>query len=191
MVTYEAIRQWCGTCGQSQANQLRRHRPRPGDNWRCDEVVLAIHGQRHDLWRAVDQDGHVLDILVPSRRHTRAAKTFVKKLRKALPYVPRVLITDQLKSDAATGEVMSGVEHRQHRSRENRCEHLHRPTRARERRLQRCKSPGHAQRLLPAYGPIAQHFRPRRQLLSASAYRQAMSHRFESWAEITGTERAA
>jgi putative transposase len=192
MVSCEAIRQsWC-TFGQSYANQLRRRRPRPGDNWHLDEVVLTLHGRRHDLWRAVDQDENVLDILVPSRRNKRAAKTFVKNLLKGLPYVPRVISTDLLKRDAAaTGEVMPGVEHRQHRSLKNRCEHSHRPTRARARRTQRSKSPGQARRLLFAYGPIGQHFRPRRHLLSASAYRQAMSRRFESWAEITGTERAA
>ena len=88
-------------------------------------------------------------------------------------------------------EILPGVEHRQSRYLNNRCENSHRPTRQRERRMQGFKSPGHAQRFLSAYGPIAQHFRPRRHLLSASAYRQEMSHRFESWAEITGTERAA
>ena len=89
--------------------------------------------------------------------------------------VPRVLITDQLKSYAAAKrEVMPGVEHRQSRSLNNRCENSHRSTRERERRMQRFKSPGQAQRFLSAYGPIAQHFRPRRHLLAAPAYRQEM-----------------
>jgi putative transposase len=162
------------------------------DNWHRDEVVLTIHGRRHDRWRAVDQDENVLDILVQRRCSKKAAKTCFKKLLKGLPYVPRVIITDQLKRDAAAkGEVMPGMEHRQHRSLKSRCEHSHRSTRARERRLQRVKSAGQARRLLSAYGLIAQHCRPRRHLLSASAYRQAMSRRFERWAEITGTERAA
>jgi putative transposase len=192
MVTYEAIPEWCCKFGQSYANQLRRRRPRPGDNWHLDEVVLTIHGRRHDLWRAVDQDENVLDILVQRRRNKKAVKTFFKKLLNGLQYVPRVIITDQLKRDAAAkGEVMPGVEHRQHRSLKNRCEHSHRPTRERARLLQRFKSPGHAQRLLSAYGLIAQHCRPRRHLLSASAYRQERRNRFESWAEITGTARAA
>jgi putative transposase len=87
----------------------------------------------------------------------------IKKLLKGLQYVPRVLITDKLKSYAAAKcEVMPGVEHRQSRYLNNRCENSHRPTRQRERRMQRFKSPGHAQRFLSAYGPIFQHFRPRR-----------------------------
>jgi putative transposase len=191
-VTYEAIREWCLKFGQDYANQLRRRRAQPGDKWHLDEVFLTIHGTRHYLWRAVDQNDNVLDILVQSRQNKKAAQKFFKKLLKGLQYVPRVLITDKLKRyTAAKREVMPGVEHRQSRYLNNRCEHSHRPTRERERRMQRFKSSGHAQRFLSAYGPIAQHFRPRRHLLSASAYRQEMSDRFENWAEITGTERAA
>jgi putative transposase len=115
-VTYEAIRQWCLTFGQDDANRLRHRRPRPGDTWHLDEVFLTINGERHYLWRAVDQDGHVLDILVQSRRNTKAAKKFFRKLLKGLLYVPRVIITDQLKSyGAATRELLPGVEHRQSR----------------------------------------------------------------------------
>src|SRR5262245_7583905 len=191
IVSYEAIRQWCRKFGQVYANQLRRRRPRPGDKWHLAEVFLAIQGERHYLWRAVDQDGHILDILVQSRRHKKAAKKFFCKLLKGLTYVPRVLITDKLKSyEAAKRESLPSVEHRQHRSLNNRAENSHQPTRQRERRLQGFKSPGHTQHFLAAYGPIAQHFHPRRHLLSASAYRREMSHRFERWAEITGMERA-
>jgi putative transposase len=140
----------------------------------------------------VDQDGNGLDLLVQSRRNNKAAKKFFRKWLKGLHYAPRVVITDQLKSyGAAKSEILPSVEHRQSRDLNNRCENSHRPTRQRERRRQGFKSPGHAQRFLSAYGPIAQHFRPRRHLRSASAYRQEMSHRFERWAEITGTERAA
>ena len=87
--------------------------------------------------------------------------------------------------------MLPGVEHRQSCYLNNRCENSHRPTRQRERRMQRFKSPGHAQRFLSACGPIAQHFRPRRHLLSATDYRREMRQRFESWADVTGTERAA
>jgi putative transposase len=97
-VTYEAIRQWCFKFGQDYANQLRRRRPRPGDKWHLDEVFLCIRGQWHYLWRAVDQDDNVLDILVQSRRNKKAAKKCFKKLHKGLQYVPRVVITDKLKS---------------------------------------------------------------------------------------------
>jgi putative transposase len=151
-------------------------------NQSIDEVFLTINGERYYLWRSVDQDDHVLDILVQSRRNKKAAKKFFKKLLKDLQYVPRVLITDKLKSyGAAKREVLPGVEHRQSRYLNNRCENSHRPTRERERRMQRFKSPGHAQRFLSAYGPIAQHFRPRRHLLRADEYRRIMADRFQIW----------
>ena len=192
VVTYEAIRQWCLKFGQDYANQLKRRRAQPGDQWHLDEVFLTINGQRSSLWRAVDQDDNVLDILVQSRRNKHAAKKFFRKLLKELQYVPRVIITEKLKSDgAAKWEILPGVEHRQSRYLNNRCEHSHRPTRQRAYRMQGFKSPGHAQRFLSAYGPIAQHFRPRRHRLSASAYRQEMQNRFASWGEIAGTEQAA
>jgi putative transposase len=191
-VTYETIRQWCRTFGQDYANQLRRRRPRPGDKWHLDEVFLTINGAQHYLWRAGDQDGYVLDVLVQSRRNKTAVKKFFRKLLKRLRYVPRVIITDKLKSyGAAKREILPGVEHRQHRYLNNRAENSHQPTRQRERRMQGFKSPGHAQRFLSAYGPIAQHFRPRRHLLSAPAYRQEMAQRFQIWGEMTSTGRAA
>jgi putative transposase len=155
-VTYEAIRKWCRKFGQTYANQLRRRRPRPGDKWHLDEMVLSIKGERHYLWRAVDQDGTVLDILVQRHRNKRAAKKFFCKLLKGLAYVPRVIVTDKLKSyRAAKREILLGVEHRQHRYLNNRAENSHQSTRQRERRIQRFKSPGQAQRFLSAYGPIA------------------------------------
>jgi putative transposase len=191
-VSHEAIRQWCRKFGQDYANRLRRRRPQPGDKWHLDEVFLTINGERHDLGRAVDQDDNVLDILGQRRRNKHAAKRFFRKLLKGLPYVPRVVITDKLQSyGAAKREILPGVEHRQSRSLHNRCENSHRPTRQRAYRMQGFTSPGHAQRFLAAYGPIVQHFRPRRQWLSAPEYRQEMRNRFESWAEMTGTERAA
>jgi putative transposase len=140
----------------------------------------------------VDQDDNVLDMLVQSRRNKQAAKKFFRTLLKGFTYVPRVVITDKLKSyGAAKREILPGVEHRQSRYLHNRCENSHRPARQREYRMQGFTSAGHAQRFLSAYGPIAHHFRPRRHLLSASAYRQEMRQRCASWAEITGTERAA
>jgi putative transposase len=191
-VTYEAIRQWCRKFGRDYAHQLRRRRPCPGDKWYLDEVFLTINGGRHYLWRAVDQDDNVLDLLVQRRRNKKAAKKFFRKLLKSLQYAPRVVITDQLKSyGAAMREMLPGVEHRQSRYLSNRCEKSHRPTRQRERRMQGFKSAAHAQRFLSAYGPIAQHCRLRRQWLSAADYRQEMRNRFESWAEMTSTERAA
>jgi putative transposase len=187
IVSYEAIRKWCRKFGQQYANHLRRRCPRPGDKWHLDEVFITINKERHYLWRAVDQDGVDLDILVQRRRNKRAAKRFFRKLLKGCQYAPRVIITDKLKSyGAAKREILPGVEHRQHRYLNNRAENSHQPTRQRERRMQGFKSAGHAQRFLSAYGPIAQHFRPRRHRFSAPVYHQEMRNRFKVCGEITG-----
>ena len=191
-LSHESVRYWCRKFGQVYANRLRRRRPRPGDKWHLDEVFLSINGERQYLWRAVDQDGNVLDILVQRRRDKHAAKKFFRKLLKGLTYVPRVIITDQLKSyEAAKREILPGVEHRQHRYLNNRAENSHQPTRQRERTMRRFKSAGHAQRFLSAHGPILSHFRPRRHRLRARDYRQEMAYRRHIWREITATETAA
>jgi len=151
LVTYETVRHWCRTFGQADANALRRRRSRPGDTWHLDEVFISITGVPHYPWRAVDQDGHVLDILVQSRRDKRAATKFLRTLLKGLTYVPRVVVTDTLASDgAARRNVLPSIEHRRHKGLNNRAEHAHQPTRERERRMRRCKDPGHAQRFLAA-----------------------------------------
>jgi putative transposase len=192
IVTYEAIRKWGRKFGQSYANERRRRRPRPGDKWPLDEVFLTIHGERHYLWRAVDQGGDILDILVQRRWDKHAAKKFFRKLLTGLADVPRVIITDKLKSyGAAQRAIMPSVEHRQHHYLNNRAENSHRPTRQRERRMQGFKSPGHAQRFLAAYGPVAQHFRPRRHQLPAPVYRQEMVQRFQRWQEVIGLAAAS
>jgi putative transposase len=178
--------------GQAYANQLRRRRPRPGDKWHLDEVFLTIHKERHYLWRAVDQDGAVLDILVQRRRDKVAAKKFFRKLLKGCTYVPRVLITDKLGSyEAAKKEVMPSVEHRRHRRLNNRAEHSHQPTRQRERTMRRFKSAGHAQRFLSAFGPIREHFCPRRHRLRAEEYRRERVRRFQVWNEVIRLQKAA
>src|SRR6266567_1649513 len=147
--TSETVRQWCLKFGPTYANELRRRRPRCGDKWHLDEVVLTIGGQKHYLWRAVDQDGNVLDILVQSHRNKKAAKRFFRKLLKELQYVPRVIITDKLRSyGAAKREILPGVEHRQHKGLNNRAENSHQPTRLREKKMRRFKSAKQAQRFL-------------------------------------------
>ena len=189
VLTYETVRQWCLKFGQMYANELKRRRPKTGDKWHLDEVYLKINGKTHYLWRAVDQDGNVLDILVQSRRNTKAAKRFFRKLLKGLQYVPRVIITDKLKSyGAAKREILPGVEHRQHKGLNNRVENSHQPTRLREKKMRRFKSAKHAQRFLSAFGSIAGHFQPRRHRMSAREYRAALQGRFQTWREITGEQ---
>ncbi len=192
LVTDETIRRWSRTFGQTYANTLRRRRPRPGDKWHLDEVFVSINGVQHYLWRAVDQDGTVLDILVQRRRNTQAAKKFFRRLLKDLASVPRVLITATLASyGAARRAVLPSVEHRRHQGLNNRAEHAHQPTRERERRMRRFTSPGHAQRFLAAYGPIAGHCRPRRHRLTAAAYRETRAERFATWRAVTGVSALA
>src|SRR4051812_25702946 len=140
VLTYETVCQWCRKFGHQYDNTLRRRRPQPGGKWHVDEVFISINGVQHYLWRAVDQDGNVLDILVQSRRDKRAATKFLRKLLKGLTYVPRVVITDKLASyGAALREVLPSVEHRRHKGLNNRAENSHQPTRERERRMRRFK----------------------------------------------------
>jgi putative transposase len=186
VVTYETIRSWCGKFGPDYANQLRRRRPRPGDKWHLDEVFVKINGVTHYLWRAVDQHGDVLDILVQSRRNAVAAKRFFRKLLKGLRYVPRVIVTDKLASyQPAHRQLLPSVTHRRSKYLNNRAENSHQPTRIRERVMKRFASPGQAQRFLFAFSHIRQHFRPRRHLISAPHWRTEMTNRFAVWDEIT------
>ena len=130
VLTYETIREWCLKFGQAYANDLRRRSPRPGDKWHLDEVFLKINGRIHYLWRAVDQDGDVLDILVQSKRDKRAAKKFLRNLLKRSRYVPVLIVTDKLRSyGAAKAEVLPSVEHQQQKYQNNQAENSHQPTR--------------------------------------------------------------
>jgi putative transposase len=186
-LTYETVREWCLKFGQTYANGLRNKTPRPGDRWHLDEVFLKINGHLHYLWRAVDQDGDVLDILVQSRRDKKAAKKFFRKLLKQLRYVPSLIVTDKLKSyRAVKAEVMPSVEHIQQKYQNNRAENSHEPTRLREKVMRRFKSAGHAQRFLSTFGLISSHFRVGRHLYSANGYRAVMRARFAVWAEVIG-----
>jgi putative transposase len=173
IVTYETVRQWCRKFGQQYANQLRRRRACLDDNWHLDEVFITINGKIHYLWRAVDQDSNVLDILVQSRRNKAAAKNFFHKRFNGCQNVPRVLITDKFGSyEAAHKEVLPSVERRRHERLSTRAENSHQPTRQRERTMRRFTSAGHAQRFLAAFGPIRKYFCPRRHRLKAAEYRR-------------------
>jgi putative transposase len=185
VVTYETIRQWCGKFGQAYADGVRRKRPQTGEKWHLDEVFLKINGQRQYLWRAVDQHGVVLDILVQSRRNKEAAVCFFKKLLTTCQYEPRVVITDKLQSYAAALEtLLPNVDHRHHKGLNNRAENSHQPTRQRARQMRRFKSPGQAQQFLSAFGPIRGYFCLGRHRLKAMDYRAQRRQRFDSWRVI-------
>jgi putative transposase len=187
IVSYETIRRWCAKFGQAYAGALLRRQPRPGDKWHLDEVFIKINGELKYLWRAVDQHGMVLDILVQNRRDKAAARRFFRRLLQKTRTVPRAVVTDKLRSyGAAHREVMPSVEHRSHKGLNNRAENSHQPTRQRERAMKGFRSVGAAQRFLSAFSTISPHFRPRRHLMSAHDYRAEMTIRFAIWEQTTG-----
>ncbi|GED90783.1 hypothetical protein TNCT6_79150 [Streptomyces sp. 6-11-2] len=148
---------------------------------------MKINGERKYLWRAVDADGNVLDILLQSRRDKAAARRFFRRLMQKTRAVPRVIVTDKLRSyGAAHHEVMPSVEHRSHKGLNNRAENSHQPTRQRERAMKGFRSVGAAQRFLSAFSGISPHFRPRRHLMTAPDHRAEMTVRFAIWDQITG-----
>jgi putative transposase len=191
LVSHETVRQWALKFGQDFANQIRRRLPAPGNKWHLDEVVISIAGQKHWLWRAVDQHGIVLDILVQSRRNSKAAKRLLRKLLKKQGITPRVMITDKLASyGAAKREIMPGTEHRKHRGLNNRAENSHQPTRRRERIMKRFKSAGQAQRFLLVHDQVANLFR-RPANTNAADHRKSRAQAMMTWAEVTGVASAA
>ncbi|GAA3594113.1 IS6 family transposase [Streptomyces osmaniensis] len=185
VVSYETVRRWCLKFGQAYGHSLRRRRPQPGDKWHLDEVFIKINGVQKYLWRAVDADGMVLDILVQNRRDKAAARRFFRRLLKTTQTVPRVI--DKLRSNgAAHREVMPSVEHRSHKGLNNRAENSHPPTRQRERAMKGFRSPGSAQRFLSAFSGVSPHFRPGRHRMTAARYRFEMTIRFTIFNQITG-----
>ena len=174
--------------GRQFANTLKRRRSRPGGTWHLDKVCIRIRGKQHDLWRAVDQSGDVLDVLVQSRRNTRAARRFLRKLLRGLQYVPRVLVTDKVRSYAAAKRtILPHVEHRQSTYLNNRTEVSHQPMRRRERQVRRFRSARHAQRFLSIHAPIHNHVQLRRHRLTATQHRAARDAAFAVWRDMTGT----
>ena len=191
-VSYEAVRLWCRTFGPVLAVGLRRHRRRAGGKWHLVEVPLKIKGKKHWPWRAVDQEGLVLDILVQERRDQHAAERFLRRVLDGEGQAPRVVVTDKLASyPPALRRVLPHTGHRRHKGLNNRAENSHRPVRKRERTLLRFKSPEHAQQFLEPFSAVHNHFRPRRHLLAADAYRQIRTERFQQWREAARLSPAA
>lgn len=186
-VTYEAIRRWNNKFAQTFANEIRRRRPQTSGQWHLDEMEIKIDGEKHILWRAVDEHGQILDILVQKRRNTQAAKRFLKKIIKKERCTPKVVVTDKLKSyRAAMRELELEAEHREHKGLNNRTELSHQWTRVREKKMRRFKSAGQAQKFLSAFELIYQQTQPKRHKLKAEVTRIIMKKKIETWKEITG-----
>ena len=186
VVSYETIRQWCQKFGPHYARQLRRKQGHLGDIWHLDELFVNIQGKRHYLWRAVDQDGDVIDILVQRYRNARAANRFFRILLKGQGTVPWRLVTDKLRSySAAHREALPSVTHDTQQYANNRAEVSHQPTRQRERQMRRFKSPGQAQRFLAVHGVVQNLFRLGRHHLRSENYRFLGDRSFREWREVT------
>ncbi len=154
--------------------------------WHLDEVFVTIRGERHYLWRAVDQDGDVIDVLVQRHRNARAANRFFRKLLKGQGSTPWKLVTDRLRSySAAHRGIMPSVAHDTSRYANNRAEISHQPTRQRERHMRGFKSAGQAQRFLSVHGVIQNYFRIGRHHLRAENYRVLRTRAFKDWSTAT------
>ncbi len=182
MVSYETVRRWVNHFGPAIAADLRKRRPKPHTIWHLDEVYLRIGGRLVYLWRAVDAEGEVLDVLLQTKRNKRAALKFMRKLLKKTGCVPAKLVTDELASyGAATRDLGLANRHERGRSRNNRAENSHQPTRRRERKMQRFKSMGSAQRFLSIHAAASNTFNSQRHLVSAKTHRTFRAAAIEAW----------
>lgn len=183
IVSRETVWLWVNRFGRHLADCIRRYRPRPNDKWHMDEVVIPINGKKHWLWRAIDANGDVLDILVQTRRNAKAAKRFFQSLVAQFGE-PRVVIADKLRSYIKPLKTLApDADHRAHKGLNNAIEVLHRPTRKREKVMGGFKSHRQVQRFMSAHNQINLIFRPRRYQLTATSYRHARSDAFSLWAD--------
>ena len=195
-VSYETVRRWVAKFGTRYADELRRREMHRGRTWHMDEMAVRIGGRQHWLWRAVDEHGQTLDVLLQERRDTDAAARFFRRLLGITGAAPERITTDKLGSYAAAIAQLSemrSVEHVQVRSAmrcNNRVEQAHQPTRVRERVMRRFKSAGSARRFVDAFSRVGNLFRPGRHLLSAAAYRATMRERVATWREAAGLRAA-
>lgn len=186
VVSYETIRQWCLKFPSTYAKKLRKSAGQPGDIWYLDEVFINIRGQQHYLWRAVNQDGDELDILVQRRRNKHAALRFFRKLFRKTGIRPHKIVTDKLRSyRAALKELPTGTPHVTDRYQNNRAELSHQPTRQRERKMRRFKSQRQAQQFLSFHGVVNNLFRLQRHMMSAKNYRAFRDRAFAIWQRDT------
>jgi putative transposase len=185
-ISYETVRQWVLKFGPLFARELRRRRPRPMSRWHLDEMAMMIAGRQFWLWRAVDDEGEVLDLLVQRRRDKAAAVKLMRKLLKKQGFAPDVVVTDKLRSyGAAKAEIGLSARHEQGLRKNNRAENSHQPTRRRERKMQRFKSSGSAQRFLSVHAALQNTFNVQRHLTSRRTLRVLREEAFRTWRAVT------
>ncbi len=181
-ISYETVRRWFLKFGSTIAANLRRTRPRPSDHWDLDEMVIVIRRKRYWFWRAVDNEGEVLDFLVQRRRDAKAARRLMKKLLKKQGFAPSRVVTDKLRSyPSAFRAIGLAAEHDRALRANNRAENSHQPVRRRERKLQRFKSPGSAQRFLSIHSATYNTFYHQRHLLKRPMYKKLRTISFDAW----------
>ncbi len=186
--SYETVRRWFLKFGPSIAANICRSRPRPSDHWHLDEMVISIRGGKYWLWRAVDNEGEVLDFLVQRRRDAQAAKKLMVKLLKKYGFTPSRVVTDRLRSyPAAFRAIGLTAEHDRGLRANNRAENSHQPIRRRERKLQRFKSPGSAQRFLAIHVATFNAFTHQRHLLRRPHFKELRAASFRTWAAASAT----
>ena len=182
VVSYESVRLWCNKFGPKYAKRLKRRHQGFGDTFFIDEVFVKIGGIQHYLWRAVDQDGEIVDVFLQRRRDGKAAKRFFRRLLKTHRSEPRKIVTDKLRSyGVAHRELIPDTIHDTSQYANNRAELSHQPTRVRERGMRRFKSPQQAQRFLTVHAVVYNLFNLGRHLVSAKNYRFFRSRAFSSW----------
>ncbi len=185
-VPYETGRRWVLKFGHSYAPRHRRFRPKPDDRWHLDEMFVTIRGRQMYLWRAVDAEGEVLDFLIQSKRNKAAALKLMRKLLKKQGYVPSSIVTDKLPSyRAALPELGLSGRHETGERKNNRAENSHQSVRRRERKMQRFKSAGSAQRFLSVHATIYNHFNIQRHLISRKYHRLFRMAAMEAWRHVT------
>jgi putative transposase len=185
-ISYETVRRWVLKFDPLFARELRRRRPGPTPQWHLDEMAVIIGGRQFWLWRAVDDEGEVLDLLVQRRRHKAAAIKLMRKLLKKQGFAPDVLVTDKLRSyGAAKSAIGLSARHEQGMRRNNRAENSHQPVRRRERKMQRFKTPGSAQRFLSVHAAVYNTFNVQRHLSSRNTHRVLRGEAFRTWRAAT------
>jgi len=181
-ISYESVRRWFLKFGGPIARNLRHVQPAPSDHWHLDEMVIVIRGRRHWLWRAVDNEGEVLDFLVQPKRNARAALKLMRKLLKKQGWAPARLVTDKLRSYHVAFRTLGlTAEHIDDKRANNRAENSHQPVRRRERKQQRFKSPGSAQRFLNIHSAVYNTFYIQRHLLSRPTFKRFRADAFNVW----------
>src|ERR1700681_3888193 len=181
-ISYETVRRWVLKFGPMIARNLRRRRPRPSDRWHLDEMVVRIRGKPMYLWRGVDHEGEVLDMLVQRRRDKRAALRLIRKLLRKQGFAPKLLTTDKLGSyRSAFRHLRLTCPHEQGLRANNRAENSHQVVRRRERKMQRFKSAGSAQRFLSVHAAAYNNFYLHRHLISRSTLRIFRAEATAEW----------